>query len=124
VGQTPSGGHRPRGSTVTLSVAEVPQWRTVTTFSGRSSGAVKIIGRRWRLVYRMAFTGTCTWILFCSGPTTRVIDAAGGRYVAGFGLQDGTGKVQSFDTGAGSYEIQVTPGSDDAGWSLQVQDLY
>jgi hypothetical protein len=124
VGQTPAGGHRPRGSLVTLKVAEVPQWRTVRTFDGRSSGAIKIIGRQWRVVYRMAFNGTCTWILFCSGPSARVTDAATGRYVAGFGLQDGAGQVQSLDTGAGSYEIQVAPGSDDAGWSLQVQDLY
>jgi serine/threonine protein kinase len=123
VGQTPTGGLKPRGSTVTLSVAEVPQWHTVTTFSGRSSGAVKIIGRQWRIVYRMTFHGTCSWVLFCSGPTARVLDAAG-RYVAGFGLQDGTGQIQSFATGAGSYEIQVTPGGDDAGWSVQVQDLF
>ena len=41
VGQTPAGGtQRPRGSTVTLNVAEVPSWHTVTTFSGRNSGAV------------------------------------------------------------------------------------
>jgi serine/threonine-protein kinase len=124
VGQTPASGLKPRGSTVTLNVAEVPQWRTVTTFDGRSSGAVKIIGRHWRIVYRMAFQGTCTWVLFCSGPTARVVDAANGGYVAGFGLQDGTGQVQSFDNVAGSYEIQVTPGGDDAGWSVQVQDLY
>jgi serine/threonine-protein kinase len=124
VGQTPTRGLKPRGSTVTLNVAEVPSWRTVTTFDGRSSGAVKIIGRHWRIVYRMAFHGTCTWILFCSGPTARVVDAGTGRYVAGFGLQDGTGQAQSLDSGAGSYEIQVTPGSDDAGWSVQVQDLY
>jgi hypothetical protein len=32
--------------------------------------------------------------------------------------------VQTFSSGAGSYEIQVTPGDDDAGWSVQVQDLY
>ncbi len=124
VAQTPSHGRKARGSTVTLSVAEVPQWRTVTTFDGRSSGPVKIIGGHWRIVYRMAFQGTCTWILFCSGPSARVIDAGSGRYIAGFGLQDGTGQVQSLASGAGTYEIQVTPGGDDAGWSLQVQDLY
>jgi hypothetical protein len=125
VGQTPAGGAtKPRGSTVTLSVAEVPQWRTVATFDGRSSGAVHIIGRQWRIVYRMAFNGTCTWVLFCSGPTAQVVDAGTGRYVAGFGLQDGTGQVQSFATGAGSYAIQVTPGGDDAAWSMQVQDDY
>jgi serine/threonine-protein kinase len=124
VGQTPAGGERPRGSTVALSVAEVPRWHTVTTFTGRDSGAFHIIGRRWRIVYTMGFHGTCTWILFCSGPTARVVDPGTGRYVAGFGLQSGTGQLQSFDSGAGSYEVRVTPGSDDAGWSLQVQDDY
>jgi len=124
VAQTPTSGVRPRGSTVTLNVAEVPRWQTVRTFDGRSSGPVKIIGRHWRIVYRMAFHGTCTFILFCSGPSARVTNAGTGGYVAGFGLQDGTGQVQNFATGAGTYEIQVTPGGDDAGWSLQVQDLY
>jgi hypothetical protein len=124
VGQSPTGGLRPPGFTVTLNVAEVPRWRTVRTFDGRSSGPVTIIGRQWRVVYRMGFRGTCTWVLFCSGPTARVVDAATARYVAGFGLQDGTGQVQTFATGAGTYEIQVTPGGDDAAWSLQVQDLY
>ena len=71
----------------------------------------------------MAFQGTCTWILFCYGPSARVTDAAG-RYVAGFGLSDGSGQVQSFATGAGTYEVRVTPGGDDAGWSIEVQDYY
>jgi hypothetical protein len=124
VGQSPAGGHRPRGSMVRLDVAEVPSWHTATTFTGRDSGAVHIIGRHWRIVYTMAFRGTCTWILFCSGPTARVTDAGTGGYVAGFGLQNGTGQVQTLDSGAGSYEVQVTPGDDDAGWSLQVQDDY
>ena len=124
VGQTPSTGRQPKGSMVTLNVAEVPQWHTVATFDGSSSGPVKIVGHHWRIVYRMAFRGTCTWILFCSGPSARVTDAASSRYVAGFGLQDGTGQVQNVSSGAGTYEIQVTPGADDAGWSMQVQDLY
>jgi serine/threonine-protein kinase len=123
VGQDPAGGTRPRGSRVTLFVAEVPRWRAVTTFTGSSSGLVHIRGARWRIVYRMAFRGTCTWVLFCSGPSARVTDASG-RYVAGFGLNDGDGQVQSFSTGPGSYEVRVTPGGDDAGWSLQVQDDY
>jgi serine/threonine-protein kinase len=124
VGQTPASGRRPRGSTVTLNVAEVPGWHTVTTFTGRDSGAFHIIGRHWRIVYTMGFHGTCNWILFCSGPTARVLDAATGGYVAGFGLQNGTGQIQSFDSGAGSYAVRVTPGGDDAGWSVQVQDDY
>jgi serine/threonine-protein kinase len=124
VAQAPAGGtSRPRGSTVTLSVAEVPQWRTVTTFDGRSSGLIHIRGERWRVDYRMAFQGTCTFIVFCSGPSARVTDAAG-SYLAGFGLQNGSNQVQTFSSGPGEYEIQVTPGDDDAVWSVQVQDLY
>ena len=123
VAQNPAGGSAPRGSTVTLSVAEVPQWHVVTAFTGSASGPFHIIGTHWRIVYRMAFQGTCTWILFCSGPSARVSDPAG-RYVAGFGLSDGTGQVQSFNTGAGTYDVRVTPGADDADWSLEVQDNY
>ncbi|HXD66509.1 MAG TPA: protein kinase [Solirubrobacteraceae bacterium] len=124
VAQAPAGGtSRPRGSTVRLSVAEVPQWRTVTTFGGRDSGLIHIRGERWRVDYRMAFQGTCTFILFCSGPSARVTDAAG-SYVAGFGLQNGSNQVQTFSSGPGEYDIQVTPGDDDAAWSVQVQDLY
>jgi hypothetical protein len=123
VGQDPAGGSRPRGSTVSLSVAEVPRWRPVTTFTGRSSGAFHITGQRWRIVYRMAFRGTCTWVLFCSGPAARVTDATG-HYVAGFGLNNGDGQVQSVAGGPGTYDVEVIPGGDDAGWSLQVQDDY
>ncbi|MFL5865113.1 MAG: protein kinase domain-containing protein, partial [Solirubrobacteraceae bacterium] len=123
VGQDPARGSRPRGSVVTLSVAEVPRWRPVTTFTGRSSGAFHITGRRWRIVYRMAFRGTCTWVVFCSGPAARVTGVTG-RYIAGFGLNDADAQVQTFATGPGSYEVQVIPGADDAGWSLQVQDDY
>ena len=123
VGQSPARGSAPRGSTVTLSVSEVPQWRTVTTFTDSASGPFHIIGAHWRIVYRMAFRGTCTWILFCSGPSARVTDAAG-RYVAGFGLSNGDGQVQNFATGAGTYGVQVTPGADNADWSLEVQDNY
>jgi hypothetical protein len=123
VGQSPAGGSAPRGSTVSLSVAEVPQWHTVTTLTGSDSGPFRIIGTHWRIVYRMGFHGTCTWILFCSGPSARVTDPAG-RYVAGFGLSDGDGQVQNFTSGAGTYDVRVTPGADDAGWSLRIQDSY
>jgi hypothetical protein len=74
--------------------------------------------------YRMAFDGTCTWVLFCSGPSARVTNAATGGYVAGFGLANGTGEVQPVNAGAGSYDIRVTPGGDNAAWSMHVQDLY
>ncbi len=111
-------------STITLSVAETPQWRTVERFSGGDSGVFHITGQRWRIVYSMGFQGTCTWIFFCSGPSARVIDAGTGQTVHGFGLQDGTGQAQTFSTGPGSYEIRVTPGGDAANWSIEIDDYY
>jgi eukaryotic-like serine/threonine-protein kinase len=125
VGQRPAAEHSAAvGSTVHLSVAETPQWRPVTAFTGAGSGTFRIIGEHWRLAYSMSFQGTCTWIFWCSGPTARVIDAATGQTVTGFGLIDGSGQVRTFASGPGTYEIQVTPGADDARWSAQVQDDY
>ena len=123
VGQDPARGTTRRGTLVTLSVAEVPRWHTVTTFSGRGSGPIQIRGGHWRIVYRMAFQGTCTWVLFCSGPGVRVTDTSG-RYVAGFGLSNGDQQVQNLSSGPGTYDVQVIPGADDATWSLSVQDNY
>jgi serine/threonine protein kinase len=114
----------PAATTVVLRVAEVPSWHTVLSFGGRDSGPVEISGRRWRLDYRMAFSGTCTWILFCSGPTARVVDLATGRAVARFGLQDGGTQTVALVTGPGRYEVQVAPGGDRASWSISAQDLF
>jgi hypothetical protein len=125
VAQAPAGGHTvPARSTVSLSVAETPQWRSVERFAGRTSGVFPIRGEQWRVVYSMAFQGTCTWIFFCSGPTARVIDAGTGQTIRAFGLNDGSGHTQTLATGPGSYEIQVTPGGDNANWSVQVQDNF
>ncbi len=123
-GQSPAGGLAGAGSIVVLSVAETPTWRTVGTFTGGASGPFTIRGARWRIVYRMAFQGTCTWILFCDGPAARVLDAATGRTVAGFGLTEGSAQSQVFDTGPGTYELRVAPGGDAAAWSVTVQDWY
>ena len=125
VGQNPAADHpAPVGSTVALSVAETPQWRPLTTFTSGSSGALRITGEHWRLVYTMSFQGTCNWIFWCSGPTARVIDTATGQPVSRFGLSDGTGQTHTFATGPGTYEIQVTPGADSARWSARVDDDY
>jgi hypothetical protein len=112
------------GSLVTLSVAETPQWRPLTTFTGGRSGVVHITGERWRIVYRMAYQGTCTWIIFCSGPNARVVNTTSGATVSGFGLGSGSGQLRDVSTGPGSYEIEVTPGDDDARWSVQVEDYF
>ncbi|HEY5430028.1 MAG TPA: PASTA domain-containing protein, partial [Solirubrobacteraceae bacterium] len=125
VAQTPAADHStPAGSTVHLSVAETPQWRPLTTFATGSSGPFRIIGQHWRVVYSMGFQGTCNWIFWCSGPTARVIDAATGRAVAGFGLSNGSDQSHTFAAGPGTYEIQVTPGGDDARWSVRIDDDY
>jgi PASTA domain len=124
-GQQP-GAHvsAPAHSTITLSVAETPQWRPVERFTGGDSGAFHITGDHWRIVYSMGFQGTCTWIFFCSGPTARVLNAGTGQTVHGLGLLNGTGQTQTFATGPGSYDIRVTPGGDAANWSIEVEDYY
>ncbi len=115
------------GSPVTLSVAETPRWRPLTSFSGDgtgSSGTFRIQGSRWRLVYGMGYDGACTLIFFCSGPTAQVINASTGATVSQFDLNEGSGQTQVFSPGPGVYEITVTPGSDSAHWQIQVQDDY
>ncbi len=112
------------GGAVTLDVAEAPRWRNVTGFDGRQSVPFQIRGRRWRVVYRMAYSGTCTFIFFCSGPTARIRSLSTGSRVGSFGLDSGTGQTQVFDTGPGTYELSVAPGGDSARWSLNVQDWY
>jgi hypothetical protein len=110
--------------TVTLDVAEAPRWRNVTRFAGRQSAPFQIRGRRWRLIYRMGYSGTCTFIFFCSGPTAWVRSLSAGTPVGSFSLNSGAGQTQVFDTGPGSYAVSVTPGGDAARWSVEVQDWY
>jgi hypothetical protein len=112
-----------RGSTVALFVAETPRWRPVGTITDSRPLLVRILGTHWRVRYTMAYHGTCTWILFCSGPHAR-ISAADGSAIARFGLSDGGLQTETFATKPGAYEIKVTPGGDEARWSMQVQDDY
>jgi PASTA domain-containing protein len=121
---SPGAGRRiPAGSTVSLFVAEVPQWRAVATITDSRPVTVRIRGSRWRLVYTMAYHGTCTWILFCSGPHAQVT-AASGSAAQSFGMDDGSDRTQTFVTGAGTYTVKVTPGGDQARWSMHVEDDY
>jgi serine/threonine-protein kinase len=125
VRQSPAGTKSvPAGTRVSLSVAQTPQWRPLTTFTNAQSGAFHIMGERWRIAYGMAYQGTCTWIFFCEGPTAHVVNTATGQTVTSFGLNDGSGQTRTFTTGPGTYAIQVTPGQDDATWSVQVDDYY
>jgi hypothetical protein len=121
---SPGAGHTvAKGSTVSLFVAEVPRWRSIATLSDTRPVTVRIRGTRWRVVYTMAYHGTCTWILFCSGPRAHV-SSASGTPVQSFGMDDGGPRTQTFTTGPGTYTLRVTPGGDEARWSMQIQDDY
>jgi serine/threonine-protein kinase len=128
VHQAPGAGTRlAPGSSVALSVAETPQWRALTSFSGTDSGhsvPFRIRGAQWRVVYSMGYQGTCTFVFICSGPSATVTDASSGAKVASFGLGEGSGKTQTVNSGPGVYVVSVSPGSDTASYSIRVQDHY
>jgi serine/threonine-protein kinase len=122
---TPAGHHLFVHSTVTLSVAETPSWRDVTSFSGDGGGQsipFDIHGSQWRVVYQMSYDGTCQFVLFCDGPSAQVIGT--GASNKSFGLNDGDGQTQVFKTSPGRYQIAIKPGLDSAHWSITVQDWF
>ena len=126
VKQTPAAGAElaPSG-TVSLSVAEQPQWRPLTSFTGaRSSVPFRIRGTRWRIVYDMSYQGVCAFIVFCSGPSGQVADLGRGTTGDSFDLNEGSGQIRTFESGPGLYQLKISPGSDSANWSVQVQDYY
>ncbi|HSC04047.1 MAG TPA: protein kinase [Solirubrobacteraceae bacterium] len=124
-GQSPAaGGHRPVHSTVTLFVAETPSWRYVTSFAGERSVAFKIRGSQWRVVYRMSYDGTCDFVLFCNGPSARVIGVGASSIDQSFDLGDGDSQSQVFKAGPGQYQIAIKPGWDAARWSITVEDWF
>ncbi len=113
--------------TVVLNVAEVPRWRPITSLSGSgrsTSTQVRVRGTRWRIVYTMGYEGTCTFIFFCSGPQGEVDNPASGATVDSFGLNDGGRQTRIFNTGAGVYDLTISPGDDTARWQVWVQDWY
>jgi eukaryotic-like serine/threonine-protein kinase len=123
--ESPGPGHKLLpGGTVTLSVAETPRWRPLTAFTGGASVPFKILGHRWRLVYRMGYDGNCTFIFICNGPTAHVTNLGSGAGAGSFDLNEGTGEIWTFQSGPGTYQVRVSPGSDGARWSMQVQDYY
>jgi serine/threonine-protein kinase len=114
----------PPGSSVRLFVAEVPTWRTVTSFTGYNGGQsvpFRIRGTHWRIVYGMGYVGTCTFIFFCSGPSAKV---AGGSNSSQFDLNEGQNQFQNYRSAAGVYQITVSAGDDNARWSMKVEDYY
>jgi eukaryotic-like serine/threonine-protein kinase len=112
---------------VSVHVAEVPQWRPITSLTGSgqtTSAQFRVRGARWRIVYTMGFQGTCTFIFFCSGPHAEVDNVRSGATVDTFGLSDGGRQTRTFNTGAGAYDLTVSPGDDTARWQVWVEDYY
>jgi hypothetical protein len=91
---------------------------------GRASVPFTIRGSRWRIVYSMSYQGMCTFIVFCSGPSAQVADLRRSTTSGSFDLGEGDGQTRTFDSGPGLYQVKVSPGSDSASWSVQVQDYY
>jgi hypothetical protein len=60
----------------------------------------------------------------CSGPSASVDNLKTGAAAAHFDLGSGSGETQVVSSGAGLYEVSVTPGSDSASWSIKVEDYY
>jgi hypothetical protein len=117
----------PRGSTVALSVAETPVWRTLTSFAGVDDGRsvpFRILGTRWRVVYDMSYKGTCLLLFVCGGPSAEAHDENGGGNAGSFGLDEGEQKSHVFTSGPGLYRLIVSGGRDSARWSMSVQDYY
>jgi serine/threonine-protein kinase len=111
---------------VTLDIAETPRWQPVTGISGSGQTTIttfRIQGSRWRVVYRLNFVGSCTFIVFCSGPSAEVGNIATGG-AAGFGLSDGGRQTHEFTTGPGTFRLRISPGSDSSRWSAWVEDWY
>ncbi len=126
-GQQPSASaSAPPGSTIALQVAEVPRWRTLTTFSGSGDGTsvpFRILGSSWQVLTHMSYQGTCTFIIVCFGPHLSIARLDSGPGVSGFDLSDGGGS-QVFHSGPGTYELHVSAGQDSANWSVTIQDHY
>jgi hypothetical protein len=122
-----SGTSAPHGSTVALSVAETPRWRTLTTFSGVDDGhsvPFRIEGSQWRVTYSMSYEGSCLLLLVCFGPSAKASNLQTGQSFDGFDLSSGSSHAHVFDGGPGLYRVNVGGGEDSARWAMTVQDYY
>ena len=128
IAQSPvAGKHIAPGSTVTVSVGEPRRLRGLTSVQGSNdarSVPFTIRGTRWEIVYSMGYQDTCTFLLFCSGPSATVTSVSTGATVDQFDLGEGDNKTRIFNTGPGTYQIAVSAGSDTAQWSIKIDDYY
>jgi serine/threonine protein kinase len=126
--QSPGSSMRaPRGSTVALSVAEVPRWRALTSFSGVDDGEsvpFRILGSKWRVTYNMSYEGSCSLLFVCFGPSAEVEDLNAGSSFDSFELGEGESETHTFESGPGLYRMRISGGHDSARWSMTVDDYY
>jgi eukaryotic-like serine/threonine-protein kinase len=116
-----------RGAIVALSVAETPRWRTLTSFSGVNDGQsvpFRILGAKWRVVYHMAYVGTCTLLVVCFGPSAEVDNLRTSANFDQFELGEGGRETRTFTSGPGLYRLSISGGHDSARWSMTVEDYY
>jgi hypothetical protein len=117
----------PRGTTVTLSVAEAPRWRPLTSFSGVDDGhsvPFRIRGSEWRVGYSMSYQGTCLLLVTCLGPSASAVNVQSSSTVDSFELGEGSTETHTFKSGPGLYRVDIEGGRDSAQWSMSVEDRY
>jgi Protein kinase domain len=126
IAQNPSAGTRVTdGATVHVVLSSGPQWRALTTFTGVNNGEsvpFRILGAKWRVVYQMAYEGSCTLLFVCFGPSAEVNNLTTGASFGGFELGEGSTETHTFDSGPGLYRLEISAGHDSARWSMTVED--
>jgi len=126
IAQDPSPGTRVTdGTTVHVVLSSGPQWRALTTFSGVDDGEsvpFRILGAKWRVVYHMAYQGSCTLLVVCFGPSAEVNNLTTGASFGGFELGESGTETHTFDSGPGLYRLLISGGHDSARWSMTVED--
>jgi eukaryotic-like serine/threonine-protein kinase len=126
IAQVPSPGTRVTdGATVHVVLSSGPQWRALTTFTGVNNGEsvpFRILGAKWRVVYHMAYVGSCTLLFVCFGPSAEVNNLTTGASFGGFELGEGSTETHTFDSGPGLYRLEISGGHDSARWSMTIED--
>jgi len=126
IAQDPSPGtHVADGATIHVVLSSGPQWRALTTFTGINSGEsvpFRILGAKWRVVYHMAYVGSCTLLVVCLGPSAEVNNLTTGASFGSFELGEGETETHTFASGPGLYRLQISGAHDSARWSMTVED--
>jgi hypothetical protein len=126
IAQNPSAGtHVASGATVHVVLSSGPQWRALTTFTGSNDGEsvpFRILGAKWRVVYHMAYQGSCTLLVVCFGPSAEVENLTTGASFDSFELGEGQTETHTFDSGPGLYRLEISAGHDSARWSMTIED--